>query len=346
MKIAYIINHLGETGVNNVVLDLVTLFASHGHICTIFYFEDVKRPIAFPCPTIKIEKTLPFEEYDIIHTHGIRPNVFVLKNKPWNKTDTKFIATLHCYVFQDFMDLYGKIKGFFYSFLFLLSVLRHDTLITLSKDALHYYRHFFPWKKISYVYNTRTMDDNADLNHNEKNELMSFKKNNILIGMNGVLIHRKGIDLILRALEMLPHEYRIIFVGGNADSIEKWKKKIKPELQNRVYFAGSRPMAYRYLPYYDIYALPSRSEGFPLAMVEAAAKGCKIVSSELPQLKEIFIDNEVQWCKIGNAESLANAIKKAKLLDGNKAQETFKKKLSPEIFYQRHFDIYNAWKIK
>ena len=109
MKIVYLINHKGETGLNNVVLDLTTLFSSHGHNCTIFYLKDTEKEIEFPCKTIKIDEEHPlvFKDYDIVHTHGIHPNLYVLRHKPWGKSKTKFVATLHCYVFQDFMDLFG-----------------------------------------------------------------------------------------------------------------------------------------------------------------------------------------------------------------------------------------------
>ena len=185
MKIVYLINHKGETGLNNVVLDLTTLFSSHGHNCTIFYLKDTEKEIEFPCKTIKIDEEHPlvFKDYDIVHTHGIHPNLYVLRHKPWGKSKTKFVATLHCYVFQDFMDLFGKVKGFLYSFLFLLSIVRHDLLITLSQDAQRYYQQLLPWKKSAYAYNTRTLDDTADLTLEEKRELADFKNDGVLIGM-------------------------------------------------------------------------------------------------------------------------------------------------------------------
>ena len=343
MKIAYLINHMGETGLNNVVLDLTTLFSAHGHECSVFYLKETEKPIIFPCNTHIIDKDHPFifDNYDIVHTHGIKPNLYILRRKPWGKTKTKYIATLHCYVFQDFMDLFGKVKGFLFSFLFLFSVVRHDLLITLSQDAQRYYKKFLPWKRSAYVYNTRTMNEKTDLNDEEYAELRSFKGNGVLIGMNGVLIHRKGIDVMLKALELLPEIYKVMFIGGDANSIEKWSKEVKADIQNRVLFAGNHPKAYRYLPYYDIYALPSRSEGFPLALIEAAAFGCKIVSTNLPQLLEIFTNNEIKWCKNDNAEDLARAISEARNINGERAKKVYIEKLSPDIFYINHLKIYN-----
>lgn len=39
MKIAYLIAHLGQTGVNQVVVDLVVQMQGHVHECRVFYME-------------------------------------------------------------------------------------------------------------------------------------------------------------------------------------------------------------------------------------------------------------------------------------------------------------------
>lgn len=41
MRIAHIINHLGVSGVNQVVADLVSVFNAHGHECVIYYLKHV-----------------------------------------------------------------------------------------------------------------------------------------------------------------------------------------------------------------------------------------------------------------------------------------------------------------
>lgn len=51
MRIAYIISHPGRTGVNRVVLDLVTLMQEHGHDCVVYYVRDEFPKLVFPCPT-------------------------------------------------------------------------------------------------------------------------------------------------------------------------------------------------------------------------------------------------------------------------------------------------------
>ena len=117
--------------------------------------------------------------------------------------------------------------------------------------------------------------------------------------------------------------------------------KLDDTIKDRIHFSGSHPKAYRYLPYYDIFALPSRSEGFPLALLEAAAYGTNIVCSALPILKECFTNEEVTFCRIGDSESLASALQIAsKNNKGKAAKKKFDYCYSPLCFYKRHLEIY------
>lgn len=343
MFFSYLINHLGQTGVNNVVLDLVKQMTAHGHQCCVYYFKDTPQSLDYPCETRKVQgKGIDFNAWDVIHTHGLKANLYVLRHKPRN-CKAKCVATLHCYAFQDFKDLYGAIQGFLLGLLFLLSVKKHDKVVTLSQDAMQYYSKWIRREKLTYVYNTRDLDVKADLTEKEKRELLNFKgQNSILIGMNCVLLIRKGIDVMLQAMRLLPTKYKL-FIAGDGKEKENFKKMAEAyKLSDRVYFAGNRPNAYRYLPYYDIYALPSRSEGFPLSLLEAAVYQTKVVASRLPIVEECFSDEQVVKFRMPNAEELAKSIERAVKSNvlGSNLYQRFVDDYSPSVFYQKYLQIY------
>jgi len=342
MKIAYIVNHLEQTGLNNVVLDLITKMQEHGHTCDLYYLKDVQNAMSFPCEVKKLDRSskTTLTSYDIVHTHGLRPDAFVFLHRPF-KTKTKFIATIHCYVFQDFCDLFGKVKGFLLGLIFLLTLLRHDKIVTLSKDAMKYYSRWLPKHKLTYAYNTRILEK-EDLSEEERNEILAFKQDSVLIGMNCVLILRKGIDVMLKALALLPNNYKL-FIAGSGKEAQTFQDMAKQlGMEERVFFAGTKHKAYRYLPYYDIYALPSRSEGFPLSLLEAADYGKKVVCSSLPIVKECFTDDELKIFDMPNEHALAETIKEITNNQqiGNCLKQKFDECYSPECFYQRYLEIY------
>lgn len=366
-----------------MVLDLVVQMVAHGHECSVFYQKEVEegmKVVDYPCEVRRLQSWDDLSGYDVVHTHGMGPEVLALKAKLRSKMKGEkllrsvqerksstarsvftrssdalhlepgtssgkvlLVTTLHCYCFQDFFDLYGKVKGAAMGVAYLLTKKVFDKVVCLSKDMMQYYERWIPKRKLTYAYNTRDIClANLTLNEDEQNMINTFKGESTLIGMNCVLLYRKGIDVMLKALALLPQEYKLMIVGEGKEK-DAFKQMAQTlGLKGRVLFAGQHPDAYRFLPYYDIYAMPSRSEGFPLVLLEAAACGTKVVSSSLPVVKECFSDNEVVTFDMPNEHALADAILKAdsnKEL-GNNLNKRFEKDYSPSVFYQRYKRIY------
>lgn len=346
MSIAYIVTHLGQTGVNQVVADLVTQMGAHGHECRVFYMEEVELEMSFSCETVLLNNREQLKGFDVIHAHGLKPEIWVMKllwrhRKEFQKA--RLITTLHCYCFQDFCDLYGKLKGILMGGLYLLTKRSFDQVVCLSKDMMRYYERWLPKKKLTYAYNTSVIDgQNLTVTDEEEKILQQQKGDGILIGMNCVLIYRKGIDVMLKAMKLLPENYRLIIVGDGKEKASFQQMAQDYSLGNRVLFAGRRKDAYRYLPYYDIYAMPSRSEGFPLVLLEAAACGTKVVASRLPVVKECFTDDEVITFDMPEEQALADAIVKAYQNQqlGERLQQRFEQDYAPDPFYRRYDQIY------
>ena len=95
----------------------------------------------------------------------------------------------------------------------------------------------------------------------------------------------------------------------------------------------------------DIFVIPSRSEGFPLAMLEAASASKAIVSSDIPVFKEFFNDKEVCKFRLDDIPSLVSAIKETvahKSEYGQNAKARFEHDYSPDCFYYSHLKIYTC----
>ena len=110
----------------------------------------------------------------------------------------------------------------------------------------------------------------------------------------------KGIDILLRALPMLEYEgpVRALVVGGNPgnDAELERLKSLASELgiADSVTFTGSVPQDV--LPTYysgaDVFTLPSHSESFGLAPLEAMACGAPVVVSRVGGLKTFVTSGE------------------------------------------------------
>lgn len=342
MRAAFIISSLLPTGPNNVVYDLVNLMVDNGHQCTIYYF-DKDKGLDFPCETIRIKMSdhLDFNRFEIVHSHTFRPVLYVFLHKPF-MSKTKFITTIHNYVFDDYKYVFGKCKGFVFSLFFLLLITRQDKLIALSNDAMKYYHKWFSAKSLTYIYNTRITDKRESLTPKELDDLKQFKNDGVLIGANCSIHGRKGLDILLKALQRLPDRFKL-YIVGDGPGLESLKTLCNQlNLDERVRFCGRIQKAYKFLPHYDIYAIPSRSEGFPLSLLEAADYGCRVVCSNINIFKECFSDEEVVMFELPSDKALADAILKAEQNPSisKNIQKRFDREYSPQCFYQKHIQVY------
>lgn len=341
MKIAYIVPKLANKGPVNVVQELVKQMMLHHHVCVVYYLDEGNE-VNFSCPTIRIRfgERIPFDSFDIVHTHGLRPDTYVFFHKPL-RCKAKFVTTMHNYVIQDFSYQYNKWTAYTAGNLWMYALCRHDKIVTLSKDAERYYKKWFPSSKLTFAYHTRDIPANGLVADEEKQQVISFKGNSILIGVNAALTEVKGIDQVINVLPYL-ESYKLLIVGDGKSKESLQRLSQKMGVENRVLFMGYKKDAYRFLPLYDIYALPSRSEGFGLTLLEAAIYHKNVICSNIPLFREIVDDTQVAFFDLENSESLANAIIKATKLKsfGENLYKQYELKYSPDCFYNRYLNIY------
>lgn len=341
MNICYIIPALSKFGPNLVVYDLVNLMMGRGHYVKVYYFDDDKKYLlSFPCETerIRFGQRIDFSQYDVVHSHCLRPDAYVFFHKPKN-CSSYFVTTLHNFVKQDLTTTYNSVIANLFTPIWMKMVSRHDKIVTLSQVAKDYYKQWFKEEQLTYVYNTRKVNANKDLSNEEKKELLQFKGKSFLIGVNAGYDNRKGADQLLRALPNLLDVKIFMVWRGDRPDLKKLAKDLKVESQ--VFFAGYREDAYRYLNYYDAFAVPSRSEGFPLAMLEAVSMKCNMICSDIPIFKEFFTEEEMTFFHLEDIPSLQRAIKEAMLT--NKSEAAYLKYLrnfSPDVIAQRYIDVY------
>lgn len=342
MRIAYIVPSLVKQGPVIVVFELVKQLLNRGCDVTVFYFDERENNLLeFPCKTKRIVfiQTIRFQDFDIVHTHGLRPDAYVFFHKP-RHIATRFVSTIHNFVIKDFTTQYNKLIAVIFGNLWMLMLRRHDMRVVLSKSAYAYYQSWFKKDQLIYIYNTRSVDSNIGLTDREEKELLDFKGKCPFIGVNAMLTPIKGIDQILRSMPFI--ETLRLWIVGKGKSLNDLMQLARQEgVSDRVHFAGYREDAYRYIPYYDVYMMPSRSEGFPLALLEAVALRKKVVCSDIPVFREIFTPEEVTFFELENIDSLVEAIREALVTD--KAEAAYRRYMTeyaPEKFADNYLNLY------
>jgi glycosyltransferase involved in cell wall biosynthesis len=107
------------------------------------------------------------------------------------------------------------------------------------------------------------------------------------------LVHKNGVDTLLRAVALLPKVHCLILGSG---SEEEALKKLSAELgvDERVYFVGQIPHTQlpSYLQAATIFVRPSRSEGMGNSFIEAFAAGVPVIGTQEGGIADFLFDAE------------------------------------------------------
>jgi len=347
MKIAFIVPSLSQRGPIIVVRDIVDKIICKGEdeIC-VFYFDDIIE-LKFSCEVKRIEftKKINFDDFDIIHSHGIRPDLYVFINKILgNIKRAKTVSTLHQYNYiQLKFELKNKWKAYIASNLWNLFLSKHDLIICLSRDMKKYYESqiFINSNKLRYVYNGRP---NLKLNNfNSSYEIFNkIPKDYIVLGTSCLITKRKGLEQVIKVLPDMPNLYFVIVGNGEEEKELKFLTH-SLNVENRCVFLGFQKNPIEYYKYFDIFILPSRAEGFPLSLIEAASAKKAIIVSNLDVFKEIFTENEVSFFTLDNLEDLKNKIiytYNNKINFENNVYKAFLDKYTSDIMANNYLRLY------
>jgi glycosyltransferase involved in cell wall biosynthesis len=125
-------------------------------------------------------------------------------------------------------------------------------------------------------------------------EPLQRRSNGPVIGAVGRLSPEKGYDLAIRALQELP-DTTLVLVGDGAERERLEALARDLGVSDRVEFAGWSAEPRRYLPGFDAFVLPSRQEGFPLAVVEAMLAEVPVVAADVGSVSEAVLDEETGY---------------------------------------------------
>lgn len=130
----------------------------------------------------------------------------------------------------------------------------------------------------------------------------------------GRLAPEKDLDNLLEAMRTVQTRrpaVRLAIVGNGPESPRLSKRAEQLGLHGSVTFVG--PVGYDDLPRYyaacDVFALPSRYEGIPTVLVEAALAGRPVVTTRTPNVTDVVADGVTGLIvPVGQPESLAAAM--------------------------------------
>jgi glycosyltransferase involved in cell wall biosynthesis len=134
----------------------------------------------------------------------------------------------------------------------------------------------------------------------------------IVIGAVGRLVELKNHRLLLDVFaRLLPHRprLRLVIVGAGPLRDELSARAAQLGITGSVTFTGARSDVADLLPAFDVFAMPSSTEGLSIALLEACATGLAIVATAVGGNPEIIRDgHNGRLIAAGDAQALQAAL--------------------------------------
>lgn len=294
MKILFLLSRCDQTGMTTHTLDLGYALVEQGHSVTTLmgggeartsnlyerFLSSGMKIVAFP----SIDRTnvgakiwsmafimfyLMTHRFDVIHVQS--PYLSFI---PW-LLHKPFVSTLHV------NDL---VRCFYYK--------NATHLIAISRETKDYAQRVFGYseKEITIVNHGVSMRFAQQLSKEEKlktKQHLNIPTDKVIIGLVGSIEPRKGHDILLKSVSLLPASLRnkvhIVFIGSNkskSEQVTHWLNDCIDECglrrQVSIYEYQDALVFYQLM---DIFILPSRLEGFGLVVIEAMLNGVCCVRS-------------------------------------------------------------------
>ncbi|MEM7349858.1 MAG: glycosyltransferase family 4 protein [Acidobacteriota bacterium] len=140
----------------------------------------------------------------------------------------------------------------------------------------------------------------------------------------GRISPEKGVHTLLDALRPLPRGKKLVLAGGTSYS-DDYIEQVKAAAWDEVIFLGRVDRGMMEELYSACYAfiLPSVMEGLSIALLEALSYGTCIVTTDIPENREVTGDAGLAFPP-GDVEALRAVL--ARILDDSKVVEEFRRK--------------------
>jgi glycosyltransferase involved in cell wall biosynthesis len=329
-------------GAQRVLLDQARWFSAHGHRVTAVFFYDkeglhgawqqgtglplltmtrlegqglISKARALIQGILNLWRLLRRENFDVIETFTYDSNLLALP-LAWLAGIPVRIATHH-----------GMIEGFpprlerLHAWLVNVGVA--TVLVSVSTKALEQAAKAGAKRERMIVVQNGIVPASPDRSSsNGVRHEMGVAEDDVLLLSVGRLVYQKGHEFLIRAMPSVlgRHPQAKAVICGEGTLRGALRAQIAElRLEDSVFLAGNRPDIDRFLNTADIFVLPSRWEGLPVALLEAMAVGLPVVATHVEGVEEV-IENGDQGLLVPpeDAEALAAAL--IELIGGGEAR--------------------------
>lgn len=281
------------------------------------YLDDVKKlgaqvhifdkstNVGFLDEILFVNKILKNGEYDVIYVNSCSLKGFLTSIFPARRNKIKIIAHAHSVGYKSS----NKIEAFVRSLMISYISRSIDFGYACSIEAAHskYSKSFVESEKYRTINNAVNINNYIfDLEIRTRLRKQLNIDDKIVIGIVGRLEYEKNHLFLLDVLKKIVDEnpkYVLLIIGGGSLNGKLQNMVRERNLENNVFFLGTRKDANSWYSAMDAFVLPSFYEGFPYVLVEAQLNGLKcFVSNTITNT--VNISNTVCFLSIDKTDSV------------------------------------------
>jgi len=134
----------------------------------------------------------------------------------------------------------------------------------------------------------------------------------VMVGRLAPVKNHRKVLLALQQLAKQRNDVRLAVVGSGPLNAELKALARELNLDQHVWFTGRRTDVPDILQHADCYLMPSLREGLPLALMEAMASGCCVITSRVKGMGELVPDEKYgYWVEPESVASIVHAMQRA-----------------------------------
>ncbi len=329
IKVLYISSTLGSSGPTNVIFNIVKYLDRERFepvILTLspepkdsalprfqelglnFYSLNLSRLQGFLMGKSALKDFVAKHQPDVIHSHGIRPDIFSAECLQ----EYKRFTTIHNYPYEDYTMKYGQLLGRYLAWRQIMAFRKIDYPVAICESQREHIQSYEIASHTIYngvdinIFNPATNDERLAL----RQKLGMPVDRKIFVSV-GHLMNRKDPETVIRGfLASNANHYTIILFIGDGP-LRKHCQKLS-QGKDCIKFTGTVNNVHDYIRAADYFISASLSEGLGYVVLEALAGGIPVCLSDIEPFKEIISYNEKAGLlfPVGDSQSLATSIER------------------------------------
>lgn len=299
----------------------------------------IVAPRAYFAERAAVRRVLERLAPDIVHTHGFRPDVLLAGVA--RRLGLTTVTTAHGRTGGSMkITLYERLQDRAFSRFDAVAVVSRPLLDDLSRRGIDPSRlHLVPNGWMGGVV--------PALDRQGARLALGIAADEMNVGWAGRVSAEKGPDVLVDAMAILRSENVSASVLGDGALLDAMRDRAGLA-QARIRWHGSVPNAARLFPGFDAFVLSSRTEGTPIALLEAMAAEVPIIATAVGGVPGVVTADEALLIPSENPQALANAIRQVRdapelaRARATRARQRLERDFSVATWMRRYADVYES----